>query len=225
MAQGYVIVSGGASGVDTLAHTITLREGGRTIAVMGTGLDIAYPRDNISLFERIVESGGALVSQFPLGTEPGPYNFPVRNEVIAGLSRGVIIPEAGEKSGTLITARLALENNRDVFAVPGDIYRPTSDGTNTLIRDGLAKPILAVEDILAEYQPVVTAPATPTPALPTFDDPSEAQVYGVLTSVGACDISQICDATDLDVPEVIRILSDMEIRGVVRRDLYGSYSI
>lgn len=120
---GYGIISGGAYGIDSVSHEITLKNKGYTAAIFGAGMDIVYPLSNHQLFEEIVSQGGALISQFPLGTLAEPYNFPIRNAVVAGISRGTLIAEAGEDSGTLITARLALEANHDVFVIPADISR------------------------------------------------------------------------------------------------------
>ena len=117
-----------------MAHQITLEHRGVTHAVVGTGLDIQYPSSNKSLYEQIVATGGSVISCFPLGTKPEQFNFPIRNEIVAGMTRGTLIAEAALKSGTLITARLAVENNRDMFALPGDISRPQSQGSNILIR-------------------------------------------------------------------------------------------
>jgi DNA processing protein len=121
--SGYTIVSGGAYGIDSLAHEITLKNKGQTLVVFGAGIDVVYPVTHARLFEDVIAGGGALISQFPLGTLAEPYNFPLRNTVVAGMSRGTLIAEAGEDSGTLITARLALEYNRDVFIIPADITR------------------------------------------------------------------------------------------------------
>ena len=126
---GYSIVSGGALGIDAESHRVTLDTGGHTIAVVGCGVDIFYPARHRSLYERILANGGAIVSQFPLSVEARPYMFPMRNEIIAGLSIGVMVVEAREKSGSLITARLALEQGKDVFIPPSDIGRQNSWGT------------------------------------------------------------------------------------------------
>ena len=130
VSAGYGIISGGAYGIDSVAHTITLKNNGYTAAVFGAGVDIYYPTSNRQLFDEIVAHGGALISQFPLGTIAEPFHFPIRNAVVAGISRGTLIAEAGEDSGTLITARLALESNRDVFVLPADITRMTALGSN-----------------------------------------------------------------------------------------------
>lgn len=147
---GFCVVSGMAVGIDAAAHWACLEAGGRTIGVLGTGLDRVYPKANAPLFDRIPDQG-ALVSEFPLGTPPAAWNFPRRNRLISGLSAGVLVVEAGERSGTAITVRTALEQGRDVFAVPGDIRSPGSKGPHRLIQEG-AKLVESVEDIVAELE-------------------------------------------------------------------------
>ena len=146
---GICIVSGLALGVDAHSHRVALEEGTRTIAVLGTGLDTAsiYPSHNRHLAQKIIDSGGALISEFPIGTAPLRHNFPQRNRIISGLSRSTLVIEAKQKSGALITARDALEQNRDVMAVPGSIYSEMSTGPNSLIKYG-AKPISKAEDVI-----------------------------------------------------------------------------
>jgi DNA processing protein len=148
-SHGAVVVSGLALGVDTAAHRGALKGGGKTIAVIGCGLDINYPASNNEL-RRLIIAHGAIVSEYPPGTQPMSFTFPVRNRIIAGLSLGTVVVEAGSRSGALITAGLAVEMGRDVYAVPGSIFSPMSEGTNKLLRDG-AKPVLGVADILEEY--------------------------------------------------------------------------
>lgn len=135
-STGIPVVSGLATGVDAIAHETTVESGGRTIAVLGSGVDEIYPPQNKKLAERILSSGGAIISEYPLGTKPTPYNFPQRNRIIAGLVRGVLVTEGKEKSGSLITAELALEFGREVFAVPGSIFSANSIGPNRLISSG-----------------------------------------------------------------------------------------
>lgn len=148
-ACGAVVVSGLAMGVDTASHKGALRGGGKTVAVIGCGLDIDYPAQNKEL-RRLISQNGAIVSEYPPGTRPSRLTFPIRNRIIAGLSLGCVVVEAGSRSGSLITASMATEMGRDVFAVPGSIFSPYSDGTNRLLKDG-AKPVLSVTDILEEY--------------------------------------------------------------------------
>ncbi len=149
--HGLTIVSGLAYGIDTLAHRAALNVEGRTLAVLGTGVDLIYPQKNRKLAERIV-SHGALISEFPMGTPPDWTNFPRRNRLISGLSLGTAVVEAGQRSGALITAAMALDQNREVFAVPGNIDSPKSVGTNGLIKQG-AKVVTGSEDILEELRP------------------------------------------------------------------------
>jgi DNA processing protein len=141
-----VILSGMARGVDSAAHKGALDAGGKTVAVWGTGIDVVYPKENKKLAERIVESGGAIVSEHRLGTFPAPQNFPLRNRILSGMSVGVLVVEAGEYSGTRITARCAMEQNRDVYAVPGNVTNKNSWGPNTLIKQG-AKLTATWEDV------------------------------------------------------------------------------
>ncbi len=153
--HGVTIVSGLARGVDAVAHRAALDAGGRTIAVLGSGLDRVYPPEHSALAAEIAMHG-AVVSEFPLGTKPDAPNFPIRNRVISALSLGTLVVEAGDTSGTLITAARALEQNREVFAVPGSIFAPRSAGTNNLIRRGEAKLVGRVEDILEELPVNIT---------------------------------------------------------------------
>ncbi|MHB1701512.1 MAG: DNA-processing protein DprA [Acidobacteriaceae bacterium] len=144
-----VILSGMARGVDTAAHKGALEAGGKTIAIWGTGIDVIYPKENKKLAEQILAGGGAIVSEYPMGTFPAPQNFPIRNRLISGMSVGVLVVEAGEHSGTRITARCALEQNRDVYAVPGNATNKNSWGPNTLIKQG-AKLTATWEDVWEE---------------------------------------------------------------------------
>ncbi|MDY4006520.1 MAG: DNA-processing protein DprA, partial [Fusobacterium varium] len=143
-------VSGLALGIDSICHKKTLDKNGKTIAVVGSGLDVIYPKENRILWENI-EKSGLIISEYPLGTEPIGYNFPMRNRIIVGLSRGILVIESQKKGGSLITAELALEEGREVFAVPGDIFSPSSEGCNNLIKNSQAKLTTDVKDIIIEY--------------------------------------------------------------------------
>ena len=166
-AQGLVIISGMARGVDTASHRGAISAKGKTVAVFGTGVDVIYPKENSRLSEQILALGGALISEFPMGTFAAPQNFPIRNRIISGMSVGVLVVEAAEYSGTRITARCALEQNRDVFAVPGNVTNKNSWGPNTLIKQG-AKLVATWEDVWedlpAEVRLALTPPASPESA-------------------------------------------------------------
>lgn len=143
------IVSGLAKGIDAIAHKGAILSGGKTIAVLGNGLDIIYPNENINLAKEILKTGGAIISEYPLGEKPQKQNFPERNRIVSGMSKGVVVVEAKEKSGTLITVDFALEQGRDVFVVPGNINQENSIGTNELIKQG-AKLITSYKDVIEE---------------------------------------------------------------------------
>jgi DNA processing protein len=152
--RGVVILSGMARGVDTAAHKGALDAGGKTVAVWGTGIDVVYPKENKKLAERIVEQGGAIVSEYAMGTFPAPQNFPIRNRILSGMSLGVLVVEAGEYSGMRITARCAMEQNRDVYAVPGNVTNKNAWGPNTLIKQG-AKLTATWEDVWEDLPPEI----------------------------------------------------------------------
>jgi DNA processing protein len=178
-ASGITVVSGGARGIDTAAHEAALRAGGRTIAVLGTGMDIVYPAENIELFKRIAESG-AVITQFPFGRRGDKQSFPIRNRIVAGMTQGTIVVEANRSSGALITANFAAEYGRTVYAVPGRIDSPRSAGCHGLIKDG-AQLCESAEDVLAEFSNFNYSsneqPELPLPAL----TPAEQTIYNVLT--------------------------------------------
>lgn len=213
--RGVAVISGMARGVDTAAHKGALAAGGRTIGVLGCGIDKIYPPENRKLFDETVEKG-ALVSEFPLGTLPLAENFPRRNRIISGLSQGVLVVEAAENSGSLITAQYALEHGRDVFAVPGNITYASCKGTNRLIKQG-AKLVDCVEDILEElpgYEP--SAGNTPSKAEPrTFAlTPKEAAIYELLAR-SPLHIDDIISQTELTAGEVSSMLLHLELKGAI----------
>ncbi|MGQ9778455.1 MAG: DNA-processing protein DprA [Bacillota bacterium] len=180
-AQGVTVVSGMARGIDTAAHRGALAAGGRTIAVLGSGIDVVYPPENLRLYEEIAAEGGAVISEFALGTEPLPMNFPARNRVISGLALGVVVIEAASDSGSLITAGHAAEQGREVFAVPGPVELELSRGPNRLIKQG-AKLVEGVRDILEELSLPFLSPAEVATAKETVElSADEKRVLGVLT--------------------------------------------
>ena len=211
--RGVTVVSGLAKGIDTFAHRAALDGGGRTLAVLGSGLDIIYPSENRRLAAEIVERG-ALVSEFPLGTQPDGVNFPRRNRIIAGLSLASLIVEAGETSGALITAEFALEQGREVFAVPGNIFSPVSRGPNRLIADG-AKPICEMADILEELR--LESAAEQRAARSTI--PETETEAAVLQCLGhePLHIDEIRRAVCLPISVVSSALTMLELKGLARQ--------
>ena len=145
--KGICVISGLARGIDTFAHIGALKAKGKTLAVLGCGLDIVYPPENVSLYQEILKNGGAILTEYPIGTKPEKYNFPARNRIISGLSDGVLVIEAKKRSGTSITVDHALEQGKDVYAIPGNISSISSYGTNELIKEG-AIPVTTIEDIM-----------------------------------------------------------------------------
>lgn len=211
--SGITIVSGLARGIDSVAHRAALEAGGRTIAVMGCGIDHVYPPEHRKLAEEIT-AHGALVSDYPLGTRPEGKNFPPRNRIISGLSLGVLITEAGVRSGALITADYAAEQGRDVFAVPGSILMRGSAGTNALIQDG-AKVVLGPEDILEELNLTMVIEQTEArQALPANE--TEAALLAHL-SAEPTHVDKLRQQVELPIPQVTSTLALMELKGMVRQ--------
>jgi len=228
-ARQLVIVSGLARGVDSAAHRGALEAKGKTVAVLGSGLNVIYPRENRSLADQIAESG-AVISEFPLGTGPTPENFPIRNRIISGLSLGVVVVEAAEYSGSLITARLALEQNREVFAVPGNITSAQSFGPNHLIKQG-AKLVDQWMDVIEEFPSDVRMQLLP-PAEASDGEPKTAEadslfaaslkpelktVFEVLRADQALFVDEIVGAAKLAQPKVLAALLELEMNGLVRQ--------
>jgi DNA processing protein len=212
--SGITIVSGLARGIDGIAHRTALAEGGRTIAVMASGIDKVYPPEHRDLAREIVNGRGALVTDYPFGAEPESNHFPARNRLISGLSLGVVIVEAGEKSGALITARFALEQNREVFAVPGNVNSPPSLGTNRLIQQG-AKLVMRVEDILEELNlKMVTDQAVAQVILP--ETAEEAALIAQLSSQ-PLHVDELGRLTGLPSSLISSTLTMMELKGMVQQ--------
>ncbi len=221
-ARGVVIVSGGARGIDSCAHRGALEAGGRTIAVVGSGLDRPYPPENARLYMEIAESG-AVVSEFPLDAAPLPGRFPRRNRIVAGLSAAVVVVEAAERSGSLITARLGVEGGREVLAVPGPITSDRSTGANRLIQAG-AKPVLGAQDVLDELPPGFE-PAPPGPALETDPaggasdstpiGPDERAILAVLDAAEPVHLDRLAEQVPFGIGRLQAALFGLELRGAV----------
>jgi DNA processing protein len=207
------IVSGLARGIDSVAHRAALDAGGKTVAVFASGLDIVYPGENAKLAQAIMEHG-ALVSEYPLGVKPRAENFPLRNRIMSGLSLGVLVVEAGERSGALITAHQAVEQNREVFAIPGSILSPASQGTNRLIQEG-AKLVRNYTDILQELNLTIVVQQAEIKEFPPADE-VESAILKQLSSEPS-HIDEICRRSGLTMPEVSSTLAMLELKGIARQ--------
>lgn len=211
---GLTIVSGLALGVDCASHTAALNSGGTTIAVLGTGIDVIYPRTNRPLFRRIAERG-LIVTEFPPGSPPRPEHFPIRNRIISGLSHGTVIVEATSRSGSLITARMAAEQGRDVFAVPGSIFSPGSEGTHRLIQYG-AKLVHDAQDVLDELPREVLALLQPSPLETAPPESPLAEVLAALSRDEGAHIDAVAARLGRTPAAVAEALLQLELDGWIR---------
>jgi DNA processing protein len=216
---GFTVVSGMARGIDGTAHETVLQAGGRTIAVLGSGAERAYPPEHVHLYRRITENG-AVISEFPIGTRPLAFNFPARNRLISGLSLGVVVVEATERSGSLITASMAVEQGREVFAVPGEAGASRSRGAHRLIRQG-AKLVETVDDIIEEIAPQLlhrsgrAVPAAPR-SLPANTSDAARTIFALLQD-NNLQVDQVIEKSALPAALVLEILLDLELQGFVRQ--------
>ena len=228
-SRGLVIISGMARGVDTASHRGSIAAKGKTIAVLGTGGDVFYPKENTRLAEQILGQGGSIISEFPIGTSPVPQNFPIRNRIISGMSVGVLVVEAAEYSGTRITSRCALEQNRDVYAVPGNATNKNSWGPNTLIKQG-AKLVATWEDVWEELPGEVQAALgagqneSPAPANASLfpDDvqsPHEQKLLKLLKPDESTHIDELVEMleNEMSSSEIFCALFELELSGKVRQ--------
>ncbi|MGA8539097.1 MAG: DNA-processing protein DprA [Terriglobales bacterium] len=228
-ARGLVIISGLARGIDTASHRGAVAVKGRTVAVLGTGIDVMYPKENTRLTEQIIALGGALISEFPVGTFPAPQNFPIRNRIISGMSAGVLVVEAAEYSGTRITSRLALEQNRDVYAVPGNVTNKNSWGPNTLIKQG-AKLVATWEDVWEELPADIQAalssmqneslgPETASLFPDEVASPHEKKILRLLKADESTHIDELVELLEAEMSpsEIFAALFELELNGKVRQ--------
>lgn len=222
-ARGFTIISGGARGIDTRAHLGALKGKGRTVVVAAHGLDRTYPRENKALFRRIVDSGGAILSEYAFGVAPLSRNFPARNRIIAGMAAATIVIEAALRSGSLITADFALDEGRDVFAMPGSVFSETSRGTNHLLQLG-AIPLTGVDDVIQEFrrrgwqEPDHHKTAAAPPCL----DSAERAVIEVIPWDRAAPVSELLEKTGLAVSALLPILLALQMKQAVE-ELPGGY--
>ena len=228
-ARGLVIISGLARGIDTMSHRGAVAAKGKTVAVLGTGIDVMYPKENTRLTEQIIALGGALISEFPVGTSPAPQNFPIRNRIISGMSVGVLVVEAAEYSGTRITSRCALEQNRDVYAVPGNVTNKSSWGPNTLIKQG-AKLVATWEDVweelptdiqvaLSAVHPESSEPETASLFPDEVKSPHEKKILKLLKPDESTHIDQLVELleNELSSSEIFAALFELELNGKIRQ--------
>jgi len=216
---GFTVVSGMARGIDGTAHETSLNAGGRTIAVLGSGVDRVYPAEHDKLYRRISENGG-VISEFPMGTRPLAFNFPARNRVISGLSLGVVVVEATEKSGSLITAALALEQGREVFAVPGEVGASRSRGAHRLIRQG-AKLVETVDDIMEEIAPQLLVRSgkpvsAPRRTLPQNLGDEFQRIFGLFQE-RPLQIDEVIESSGCSPSRVSEILLELELQGYIKQ--------
>jgi DNA processing protein len=222
--RGLVIVSGLARGVDAIAHQGTTTVGGQAIGVIGTGIDVCYPKENKKLYEKVLEHG-AILSELPMGSPPVPENFPVRNRIIAGMPLGVVIVEGKQFSGSLITARLAMEFGREVFGVPGNATQEMSFAPNQLIKQG-AKLVTSAEDVIEELPTPVRAALVQAEAVGSEQrnllaesslSDSQKRLYDLLTVEEPRGIDDIVETSGLNSSEVLATLFDLEMKGMLRQ--------
>ncbi|MBF7095821.1 DNA-processing protein DprA [Alkalibacter mobilis] len=212
-SSGITVVSGLAKGIDAAAHKGALASGGITTAVLGSGVDICYPRENMKIYESIIRDGGCIFSEFPMGTPPLPMNFPRRNRIISGISIGLMVAEAEVKSGSLISAGFALEQGREVYALPGDINRKNSLGTNLLIRDG-AKMVLKSSDIIEDIVPMFDTRQMKQDKNNVDIDEKENEIMDLVRK-GWDTVEMIGEKSDFSLSEINYILTKLEIKQII----------
>ena len=223
-ARGVVIVSGMARGIDAIGHQGAMAVNGRAIGILGTGIDVCYPKENKKLYEKVLERG-AILSEFPLGTYPAPENFPMRNRIVAGMPLGIVVVEGAQYSGSLITARLAMEFGREVFGVPGNVTQPVSFAPNQLIKQG-AKLVTNAEDVIEELPTPVRAMLVQAEqpeaeqrnlVLAASLNEAEKKLYEMLSADEPKHIDGIVERSGLNSSVVLATLFDLEMKGIIRQ--------
>lgn len=213
--HGVCVVSGLARGIDSCAHVGALEGAGRTIAVLGCGVDVVYPPENTELIEKILDNGGSLVSEYPPGTPPYASHFPARNRIISGLCQGVVIVEGAKNSGAMITVDQALDQGREVFAVPGSIYAPLSEGPNQLIFEG-AMPVRSHWDILEHYGWAQQPTANKAPTAPE-DLSDQENILVELLKIEEKSFDELANLTGIPTPTLSSLLTILELRGIISK--------
>jgi len=216
--HGIVITSGGARGIDTIAHKGSIDADGETICVLGSGIDVVYPPENKRIFKEI-EKRGIILSEYPPGTKPFSHHFPMRNRIIAGLSELILVVEAGEKSGTFITVKWALEMGKDIFVIPGEIYSPKSKGPNFLLKQG-AIPATEPSDILS-FMGIEEKEKQRELKL----EEKEKKIFDYLKEKSKANIDEMKENLKIETGEILSILLSLEIKGVIRNEGQGFYSL
>lgn len=215
-----VVVSGFASGIDTVAHHAAIDAGGATIGVLGSGVDVIYPTSNKNFAQELVRSGdGVLISELPFGTKPDARNFPWRNRIVSGLAQATVVVESDEKGGSMITASMALDESREIYAVPGDLEKPTSKGPNLLIREARAKLVRSAEDLVADLGwSSQTTTRKRDPIARTSLNLFENKIVDVLEAAGGVvHVDALAENAGLEVPELLVHLLGLEFKGIVQQ--------
>jgi DNA processing protein len=223
-AKGLTVISGLARGIDAIAHNGATEVGGRAIGVIGTGIDVCYPKENKKLYAKVLERG-AIISELPTGSHPAPENFPVRNRIIAGMPHGVVLVEGKQHSGSLITARLAMEFGREVFAVPGNVTQEVSFAPNQLIKQG-AKLVTGADDVVEELPAPIRAALVQAEVVESTQrnllaeaslNPLAKRIYELLSAEEAVPIDELVEKSGLNSSEVLATLFDLEMKGMIRQ--------
>lgn len=215
---GLTVVSGGARGIDSIAISEAIENNGKVIIVLGSGIDVVYPPENKNLFKMVENGGGLILTEYPLKTPPNSYNFPYRNRIVSGLSDGVLVTEAGEKSGTMITVDYALNQGKEVFLVPGNINSLTSSGTNNMLKSGYGNMVTEPNDILNHYK--LSSVINDSKELQL--DYNQSAIMELIRQNGEAHFEQLLNVVDVDMNELNNILFEMQLNGLITK-LPGNY--